>query len=563
VLRLHSFPRTIFVAFGIALVTVVAYRGLLPRPFAADDYQWLLNVSGPTFGELLRTAFDPSAQTHFYRPLVWLLFWLQSQLFGLQPEGYHIVSLALHLANAGLLGVLAWRLGAGRWGALFAAAFVALHPAPFESVVWVSAQSELLAALLLLVMLHVWIDDRRPTNDDRPTTTDQRRPTDERVQTFKRSNVHPFTPSPLHPLAHSLPATFALALALLAKESAAISLGLLFLTNCAATEDGGRRTEDERPPTTDHRPPTTDHRRTMSDGRRPTISSPLRPYAPTPLRPYAPSLAHLIVPTLLTITYLALQLAVAPRNYLVDQGGYGFGPQIVLNPLRSLALLVAPLPRTEHADAVWLLWVGLVVLLALIGFWMLDFRFWSRRDKQSKIQNLKSNIALLLTLLPTAPFASPPDSRYLYLPVMAFAVILGLQIGRNRRQSPIANRQSPISNRQSPIGRWAMIVVALTLIIAATTETAARENRFAAASGPGGSMWRVVSGEVCAGNRPGRVIVVDPPIATPHVDALVRLACGPGVRVVIVGRAQLEEAIRRRSAVIGFPNGSAVVERRT
>jgi hypothetical protein len=547
VLRSHSFPRTIFVAFGIVLLVGFAYRQLPPRPFAADDYQWLLNVSELTFGELLRTAFDPSAQTHFYRPLVWLLFWLQVQLFGLQPEGFHIVSLALHLANAALLGLLAWRLGAGRWGALPAAALVALHPAPFEAIVWISAQSELLAALLLLVMLHVWIDDQRPP------TTDHRPPTTDRVQTLTRSPAHPLTRSPAHPLtrspAHpltrSLLATIMLALALLAKESAAIGLGLLFLTSCAATDDGRR---------------TADGGRTTDD----VTPSPLHPFTPSPSLPFTLSPLPLIFPTLLTIAYLALQLAVAPRNYLLDQGGYGIGPQVILNPLRSLALIVAPLPGTENADAVWLAPVGLVVLLGLIGMVIRDWRLEIRPKKtQSLISNLQSLIALLLTLLPTAPFASPPDSRYMYLPVMAFAVIFGfwiLDFGFWILNQP---KLSKIQNPKSRIGRWAMLVVTVALIIAATTETAARENRFAAASGPGGSMWRVVSAEVCADNRPGRVIIVDPPLAQPHADAIVRLACGPGVRVVFVERAQLEAAIRRRAAVIGFPNGSAVVEQRT
>src|SRR4051812_4001253 len=100
----------ILAALAIVALTLYAYRELPARPFAADDYQWLLNVRGLSFGEVMRKAFDPGAQSHFYRPLVWLLFWAQARAFGLDPRGFHAVSLALHLLNAGLLGTLVYRL---------------------------------------------------------------------------------------------------------------------------------------------------------------------------------------------------------------------------------------------------------------------------------------------------------------------------------------------------------------------------------------------------------------------------------------------------------------------
>src|SRR5947207_14095669 len=97
-------------AAAIVALTLYAYRELPARPFAADDYQWLLNVRGLSFGAVPRKAFRPGAQSHFYRPLVWLLFWAQTRAFGLDPRGFHAVSLALHLLNAFSLGWLAYRL---------------------------------------------------------------------------------------------------------------------------------------------------------------------------------------------------------------------------------------------------------------------------------------------------------------------------------------------------------------------------------------------------------------------------------------------------------------------
>jgi hypothetical protein len=59
------------------------------------------------------------------------------------------------------------------------------------------------------------------------------------------------------------------------------------------------------------------------------------------------------------------------------------------------------------------------------------------------------------------------------------------------------------------------------------------------------------------------VVVVDPPLAPPHAEAIVRLACGRKMRPVVVGRDGLEDALRPGALVVAFPSGAAQVERRT
>jgi hypothetical protein len=525
----------ILLSLAVAALTLYAYRELLARPFAADDYEWLLNVRDLSFGALVRRAFDFGAQSHFYRPLVWLLLWAEQRAFGVDPRGYHVVSLALHLLNAVLSGLLAWRLtkDQGRrikdqtprgrdqtvaplsmvcgLSSILVVAIVALHPAPFEAVVWISAQSELLAAALLLIALHLWLPRGR-TQADVPEAVD-------RQGTSFWSLV--FRP-------RSILAILALGLALLAKESAAIGLPLLILAGCSATRPAGRTT----------------------------------------VQRFAPYL----LPTFVTLAYVAVQLAVERRNYVLQEGIYGFGPQLIQNPLRALALLVAPLPGTEHADKAWLVPVGAAVALLLLGFASFDLRHWMRPRRhasavQHRTRSVKYVVALALTLLPTAPFVAPPNSRYLYLPVIAGALLLACLL--DHRPTPKDQQEeSPLV-----IGRWSLVLRRTVLLFIfglasalawwSAGELHIREWSFGAgAAGPGGSLWRLTT-SICAEGRPDRVLVVEPPLAPQHARAIVALSCGPEVETRVVARNQIDAAIGGHTLVVEFPGGSAQVARRT
>lgn len=453
----NSFSRALshllFLSLVPAVLLLLVYQALFTRPFIADDYQWLVLVRDLTLGKLLWLAFDPTAQTHFYRPLIWLLLWLQDQLFGLDPFGFHTVSLVLHLLNALLAGALAVRLrdthAYHHWVRLVAVLIVVLHPAPFEAVTWISAQSELLAATLLLGMCVCWVD-RRPRL-----------------------------------------AVLLLVGALLAKESAVIGFGLLVVLK------------------------------------------------PDPLRR-----RDLGLPFLISLAYLVMQALILGQNTVVRGAAYGIGLQLLENPLRSLALVVVPLPGTEHADAGWLVPVGGVLLLVLLGA--------AARMRNDAV--LRWLAVLLLVLLPTAPFTSPPDSRYLYLAVLVAA------IGISQLVASMFAYTSGLSRIVDRVTRVTLVLVFCAAMIYSAGELAAREARFAAAGGPGGSLWQLAT-RICRDVTPRHMFLVDPPLAGVHAAAIVELACGPDVDLRIVTRTELNARLVPESVVIGFPGGSASVER--
>jgi len=93
------------------------------------------------------------------RPLTYLSFWLNYQLGGTNPAGYHALNLALHLGAVLLLYECLRRL-VGERAALIAAAIFAVHPFQAEAVDYIWGRGIVLATLLCLAALWCWLGGR-------------------------------------------------------------------------------------------------------------------------------------------------------------------------------------------------------------------------------------------------------------------------------------------------------------------------------------------------------------------------------------------------------------------
>lgn len=138
----------------LALV-LVAYLPAMDGEFLWDD---VFNVERNPFLRgtqgLVRIWLEPAtlaATTFHYYPLTTTTFWLDCQLWGLYPRGYHLVNALLH----GLVAICFWRLLRQLTlpAAWFAAAVFALHPIHVESVAWISERKNPLSALLCLLAI--------------------------------------------------------------------------------------------------------------------------------------------------------------------------------------------------------------------------------------------------------------------------------------------------------------------------------------------------------------------------------------------------------------------------
>jgi len=94
------------------------------------------------------------------RPLTYLTFWLNEQIDGHNPVGYHALNLGLHLIAVWLLWDVLRRMMPER-AAWIGAAIFAVHPFQAEPVNYIFARSTTLATVLCLASLASWIRGKR------------------------------------------------------------------------------------------------------------------------------------------------------------------------------------------------------------------------------------------------------------------------------------------------------------------------------------------------------------------------------------------------------------------
>ncbi len=78
---------------------------------------------------------------------------LDCQLYGLDPAGHHLTSLAFHIANTLLLFLLLQNLTARLWPSMFVALLFGIHPMHVESVAWVAERKDVLSGFFFLLTL--------------------------------------------------------------------------------------------------------------------------------------------------------------------------------------------------------------------------------------------------------------------------------------------------------------------------------------------------------------------------------------------------------------------------
>ncbi len=166
----YEFILVIFVILSV----FTAYYKVLGAEFVYDDFGFIVNnkdvQSFRPFSKFLLspTIFtgsnNPNSDGNTWRPIPSLAFALEYRFFGLNPTGFHLLSILLHLFNLVLIYILVLKL-TGRFNiALLISALWALHPTLTEAISWVSNQSTLLFFAFFLLSLICFLKSKTDVN---------------------------------------------------------------------------------------------------------------------------------------------------------------------------------------------------------------------------------------------------------------------------------------------------------------------------------------------------------------------------------------------------------------
>jgi hypothetical protein len=143
-----------------AIVVALHVRGL-PGSFLSDDFGHLATIAlldrdGKLGAWLAERFVDQLHNGNFaYRPILFISYAIDWRAFGASAAPAHVENLVLHLADAALVGALAFRWSKQRaWtAAAVAMAAFAAYPLTGEVSFWVVGRANLLAALFGLLLL--------------------------------------------------------------------------------------------------------------------------------------------------------------------------------------------------------------------------------------------------------------------------------------------------------------------------------------------------------------------------------------------------------------------------
>jgi hypothetical protein len=140
----------------IGCLVLATYAIALNAWWVGDDY----NYVQPKGLDQVMSFFNPVGRA-LYRPLNWSSWALDFALFGPEPLGWRLTSVAMHLSNTLFAALLVREITGKARLALLAAALFAVHPAATETVTWIAGRADVSYAFAWLPALWLWVKWRK------------------------------------------------------------------------------------------------------------------------------------------------------------------------------------------------------------------------------------------------------------------------------------------------------------------------------------------------------------------------------------------------------------------
>lgn len=159
--------RLVIVCIGLIAVTMAAYWSVVTCSFVNFDdkgyvygNQYVLNGLSWAGWKYAWT----SIVVGNWQPVTMLSLEIDGSFWGLNPTGYHVTNLLLHVVNSVLLFFVLREMTQSVSCGAFVAALFALHPMHVESVAWISERKDVLSTFFLLLTIAAYLQyAKRPS----------------------------------------------------------------------------------------------------------------------------------------------------------------------------------------------------------------------------------------------------------------------------------------------------------------------------------------------------------------------------------------------------------------
>ena len=91
-----------------------------------------------------------------WSPLTNISHMVVAQFYGMNPSGYHLANVVLHVIAAILLALVLWQGTGNLWPSAFVAAVFAIHPLRVESVAWITERKDVLSGVFFMLTLDAY-----------------------------------------------------------------------------------------------------------------------------------------------------------------------------------------------------------------------------------------------------------------------------------------------------------------------------------------------------------------------------------------------------------------------
>jgi tetratricopeptide (TPR) repeat protein len=152
----------------IVLAVLLVYLPALSGGFIWDDEALVANNHLLKSPHGLYGLWCTTEPPDFW-PLSYTSFWIEWRLWGMNPTGYHVSNLLLHIVESLLIWIVLRKLSIP--GAFLAVMIFAVHPVNVESVAWIAQRKNTLAMLffLLSILFYLNMGVRPPSAQNAPS----------------------------------------------------------------------------------------------------------------------------------------------------------------------------------------------------------------------------------------------------------------------------------------------------------------------------------------------------------------------------------------------------------